>query len=733
MSGPNGAGSGALAGGRVEAGEDKARRVWYVDLILGAWRPREAAHQLAADLGISLKPLHGDDPERAVMTTGPRSIDVEAASDPTIATAYDDAGRIAAELPAGAVVIVLTPRFGLPMRAENEWFFLYLRRDGTSVAAVGDEPPASEIGKALFERRRALTAPEAKVDPAALSADQHRILRFFPGLLPRALAERMKIDPAVAGLMPVGKDHFLIPVSWRDRDPRQSGRELDALSEVERFDDGLRALSQTFCTNYFADSPGLSELSRHLFLEGSAELARDLAERARLVARRPEDAALADLRRQEIRLYERRFAEMANAPEPSLRAPADLRDGLERLRSWGDMTTGNLTAAERRLAPLLTRLEEKDKLDPDELHVLNTLARARLDKRDAPRALTLAEAIADALERMPEPDRRIVFENAMTLASIHHGDDEEELHRAALDRAFATARGARTLAEVLEMNVLQANAEKDARSPAARLAWLRAALAWLAVEPSEGLARGAMIAVLGSDKAARAQLDFDMSEAIAGALDNAWAGLSTLGRDKTPLFRAVGGSTPKPAKVVGGPGAAVGWTPKIDADPLYVRPRVQLVRLVLAALAELSPQAAAISGGTVLVDTNLGFDIPRTREAALSAALRSGADEFAYGIDTIRLDEAIRPRLAADLRTGLSPIVHTITGDNARTTVTFRRHLAPLSLTGADARLLVPFRDHSRLTLSSVAELLGLSPADAEAALRRLEVQHIIRLDIEPR
>jgi hypothetical protein len=193
VSGPDGAGSGALAGGRVEAGEDKARRVWYVDLILGAWRPREAARQLAADLGISLKPLHGDDPDRAVMTTGPRSIDVEAGGDPTIATAYDDAGRIATELPAGAVVIVLTPRFGLPMRAENEWFFLYLRRDGTSVAAVGDEPPASEIGKALFERRRALTAPEAKVDPAALSADQRRVLRFFPGLLPRVLAERMKI------------------------------------------------------------------------------------------------------------------------------------------------------------------------------------------------------------------------------------------------------------------------------------------------------------------------------------------------------------------------------------------------------------------------------------------------------------------------------------------------------------------------------------------------------------
>ena len=496
-----------------QAGAGSGRRIWYVDLVLGAWRPREAALQLATELGLELGLVHADDPDRALMVTGPRAIDVEATGDPVIATAYDDAERIGATLPGGATVVVFTPRYGLPLRIENEWFFLFLRRSGISVAAIGDEPPMS-VGKTLFERRRGLAAPEVEAKPESIGPDQLRLLRLYPGPLPRALVERLKIDAAAAGLIPVGAGHFLVPVNYRDHDPHGASREFDAMTELEALDDGFRGLSQSFCTGYFADPVALSDLARRQLLSGSPDLARGLAERARLVARRLEDAALADVRRQEVRLFERRFSEMVAATEPSQRAPAALRDQLERLRAWGDVMSGNLTAAERRLAPLVSRLDGGIRLDGDDHHLMGALADARLDKRDATGAAALAESLSAAIAREPEPDQRLVFENAMTFARLHRVRGEDELHRADLQRAFATSLGARRLAEILEMNVLHAAAEKDPQSPAVRYAWLRAALAWLGIEPMEGLSRRAARAVLGRDVIARARLDIDVSEAL---------------------------------------------------------------------------------------------------------------------------------------------------------------------------------------------------------------------------
>ncbi len=57
----------------------EARR--YVDLTLGAWRPREAAVQLATTLGIALGPGLPSDPATSPITIGRRGIDVGAVGD----------------------------------------------------------------------------------------------------------------------------------------------------------------------------------------------------------------------------------------------------------------------------------------------------------------------------------------------------------------------------------------------------------------------------------------------------------------------------------------------------------------------------------------------------------------------------------------------------------------------------------------------------------------------------
>src|ERR1700686_510238 len=117
-----------------------------VDLSLGAWRAREAAFQLAAETGVELAPLFADDPDRGFVSLAVRSIDVAARGDPLVMTAFGDAARIGPALPGGGVIAVLAPGHGLPIRAENEWFFTFLRRHGLSVALIGDDVP-SALGK----------------------------------------------------------------------------------------------------------------------------------------------------------------------------------------------------------------------------------------------------------------------------------------------------------------------------------------------------------------------------------------------------------------------------------------------------------------------------------------------------------------------------------------------------------------------------------------------------------
>ena len=158
-----------------------------VDLVLGGWRPREAAFQLAIRLGIAPGPGDDDSPRIALAATGIVAADAAAVGDPTIYAAFDDAARIGSVLGPDATIAVLAPRFGLPLRAENEWFFLFLRRHIASVALIGDEPPTAVVGRSLFDRGRDIASPPGRGEPAGLEPLQRSLLRFFPASCQRRL------------------------------------------------------------------------------------------------------------------------------------------------------------------------------------------------------------------------------------------------------------------------------------------------------------------------------------------------------------------------------------------------------------------------------------------------------------------------------------------------------------------------------------------------------------------
>ncbi len=724
-----------------------------VDLTLGAWRPREAATQLAAVAGIALGPGLSPDAATSPVTVGRRGIDTAAVGDPIAVLAHDDAARIAAALPAAATIVVLAPRHGRGLGTLNDWLFFYLRRLALSLVVVGDEP-ATAMARSAFERRRGVDAPPVGKPIGDFPAEQQRLLHFFPGLLPKAIAERCALDPSAAALIPAGPAHFLIPPGYRDVDPATAAPALDAMEALEVLDDGFKALAETFCTAHFADGERLSALASRAFHSGEIDLARELAARARNVARTPAAAATADLVRQELRLYQRRFTEIFATPEPSPRAPEQLRAALASARLRAALERGERTGAPAGLDAVISKLEA-GKADPDDLHLLSLHVAARIAAGEGDGVKALAE-MADAAAGQAG-DERLVFACAMSLAALARRSGDRAAEQRALTRGFATSAGARSLGEIVAMNVALARTEEDPVSPAAQGAWLRAALAWLAFEPVEALPVTAVEAVLGTVSVPRVQLDQSVSEAIAAALQRAIPGLAAPDEKDAPLpsIRLSGNGGIVPTRATGGPGAAVLWSARKAEGQPPSPPRLALLALAWTALRQLCPAAETSESGTILVDDNSGLDLPSTRNAALSMALRAGVAEVCFGEERIALDAATRPRLAADLRVGLSPAIAAIdaqpavggaagasrdaAGSSAVTApagalrARFRRHLDDTTLSGREAEILAPIRDRGRMPLGSLAVLLGMPLTEAERLLSGLEARRIVRVDFEGR
>jgi hypothetical protein len=714
------------------APDEKSRRVQYVDLILGAWRAREAAQQLAAGMEIELGPMPGIETEEGAITIGAPAIDVEAAGDPLINQAWDDACRIVAALPGGAIVVLLAPRFDLPLRVENEWFFHFLRKLGQPVVIIGKDPPLQAVAKTPFERRRSVVSPEWEIRPDKVGPERMRLLRIFPGLMPRAVAEKARMLDDNVALIPAGRNHFLIPTAFRDIDPRYSARDFDALEEIEAMDDGFKAIAQSFCTAHFAEANMLSDLALRHFRWGGKDLALELAARARIVARDPGEVAYAELVSREIALFDRRFGDVAKLTDISPRAPESLRNRWARLKDWAAFASGDMGEAEHVVAPALKRLGAGGQVDTADVRRLNLIVAGREASGDMDGAFTLARSVAAALSHEGDKaDRRLIFENAMTLARLHQARNETGAVAAEVERGFATAFGARTGSDIIRMNVMRARSTSDAE--AARLAWLRAALAWLGHEPREGLSRDTLLALAGKTDLAQADLEAAIAATLADELEKAWPEIAEKGPARQPDVRPPFVlPTIAPRRLYGGAGAAILWTPESMIAPAPVPAVARLARRVCAGIAALCPSFAKIEGGTLFVDTNLGRDIPATREEALSVVLRARLDEFAFGETAGRLDPLERDRLTGHLEVRISPIVDEVIDAGETVAVTFKRYLTRTRLSGAEARLVDYVAKTGGDLFPGLPPALGYAPEETEKLVRKLEKAAILRADMKP-
>ena len=709
--------------GRPKPAPARSEMRILVDLSLGAWRPREAAGQLALALGIDIGPGLPSDPANSPITLERRGLDVAATGDPVAVLCLEDARRIASVLPPTGTITILAPRFGRGLGTLNDWFFHFLRRTALQLSLVGPEP-ATVMARSAFERGEDGAAPPPGKAIETFPDEQQHLLRFFPGLLPRRIVARTGLDPSAAALMPVGAAHFLVPPAYRDTDPATAAATLDAMAALEELDDGFKALAETFCTAHFADSAALARLAADAFHSGETDLARELATRARVVARDPEAAAAADLVRQEIRLHQQRHAEILASPEPSRRASDRVRQRLAHLRLRAAIERGDRGPAPAGVEALVARLDA-GAATPDELHLLCLHVATRLGAGDT---ADLAGRIAKAVEATG--DDRVLIEVLGLQTAIARRSGDLAAARRTLGRQLAVTAGSRSLAEIVTMNVERARIADDPASEAARAAWLRAAFAWLAFEPFEAFPASAVGSVLGTTSVPRGQIDQAISETITRALAQWPPGEKTVADELLPAVHFRRSGIADPERIIGGPGIAVLWSRQMD----WVPPspfRQQLLAVAWSLFRQSFPDSEAREG-TVVVDDNLGDDLPATREAALAAALRLNVPEVRFGGERIVLDATNRPRLATDLRIGLSPAVSGLSGPNDAPVVRFRRRFPEITVTGEEAAAIGPLRDGGRMPLGTLSVLMGRPLAETERLMRGLEAKRVVRIELAP-
>lgn len=709
--------------------------IHYVDLALGSWRPREAARQLGVSLGIELDLSVYDVPPDSDLAFAAATADVDAGSDPLVTNAWQDACHIAAALPADVVVVVFAPQYDLPLRADNEWFFHFLRRLDRAIVVAGSEPKMRAVEKSPFEPRRNIVLPQWRPLPDGMDADSIRLLRLFPGLLPRQIAEAAGLGRAMLSLISVGGDYLLVPTACRDRDPRDCPFEFDALEDLENEDEGFKAFAQTYCTNQFADVAGLTDLGKRHFFSGSRDLGRDLVARAHSIAPDPAWLARTEILLLEMSLFERRFSEVVSAPQLSPRFPPAEKEKLRYLKHCAQLELGDLSSAPEFVAASLRRLRDTDRIDTADLVRLNSIVRARHAVGDFDGAVTLGHSVAAALAHGgASVDQRFVYANAVSLAGLYAVRGDFPALQREIDRAFSPTLGARSASDILLMNVLRAKAESDQTTEAAAALWLRAGLAWLSLEPLDAIGRDAAEAIVGVGMVNRSRLDSEVSAVLADALTQSWPDIASTPPGRLPeVFPSSVRSANAPRHMYAGPGAAMLWTNETMTAPPPVPERARLIRLVCAAIARLCPPFAVINGGSISADANLGTDIPAVRSEALSVALRLGVQDFCFGDERLKFDAEGRGRLAVECEVRLSPIVSAVTDSAAGLVISFKRYLPNVVLAGADARLVEPLRTGDCIRLTTLPILAdGQSLLVAEEKLRILEAKHIVRIEIRP-
>jgi hypothetical protein len=713
---------------------------WAVaDLSLGAWRSHAVAAEWEAQLGL---------PPATVSTrTGPTremhsyaeivgaGVDAESTGSRSVLDAVERAERMARAVRGQrAVLLVVAPRFGAGWEEENEHFLraLCARLDPADrvvlVASGGEEPVLPEGWSVAWEEAPA--AESSGASPASAAVLLPGV--FFPNVAATIEGVGGVTVPLPGGLLLVGPEHR--------RDPDACGRlEYDRLAEALQGNEELYAWAQYHGNNLYLDTEFVAAQAWKHFAAGSPGIGLRLLMRCIDLARTPLERARWQAQAQGMCISLMRFEEAASfvAPPPSV--PARLRGFLAQAKGWG-LVMGKKPEGAGPFLEEAHQLLMQDAGARESLYLLNITALYRFKQGDLDGALSLEKRIereAAALrdgEGRPARDYRLEYVNFINQARVYRHRGELDESARYYERAFDTTRGLRSDGDIVYVNVCRAMSGARQRRPeTALLAWVRAALCWVASPAPEAMSPRVLRAIAPEVDRHSPDLVERVCAALVRHLDSAWAQArgdthspGTRAREVLPVAVRADDLWEEQGLTfaAGAPGWCVLRTRAVPRE-LYPTPAHRRLRAWLASWVE-HEMGEPLQLEGFAVDTGLGDDIPAALPSFVEMCMRLGVPSGRFGLVPVELEGPRRRVLEQSYLLELAPGLAALSLDEPPRLASFKRCRSSRPLEDGEAALL---RRIAANGPTCVAELgAGEELAAVLALARRLEQARILRI-----
>lgn len=692
------------------------------DLSLGAWRGNQVAAEFCTQLGLPPplpqqvpfamgKMVALDEPLPYADVIG-AWIDAESGGDQTTLTALELATQVTTVARKGPArtFLVIAPRFDFSWENENILFLRFLAQG------------LHDSDSCMFVVNTDLSLPKLPDDwQVDWISSTHTnppqsaktLLDLIPGvLLPEVTSAVQSAGNTNEALLLPLPHGCVLTAPERRRGPRAASRfEYDKLAVLVQAFDWLKGYAQFLGNNLYVDPFFLCREAWRRFAEGGYAIALRLMERAIACASTLEQQGFFRAQAQGIRIGLQRFAEAAAEPDPSPALAPAVRGFLFQNKGWGLVMGDDPARAEPYFREARALLAPYYQQGREYLYLLNISALSCLERGDLDGALEIEREIAAQTAQQPERDWRLEYVNAINLARLYRRRADYHTAEECYRRAFATTRGARSESDSLYTNVCHARLyAQQGRPTEAFLAWLRAGLHWASSRTPEAIAPRVAKAIVGRVLPPVG----DLPEAISSALFTSLLSSIKTSTLAPTVKNLINGSafekSPAPVFVradlvmeetashaITGVAGSPGWgvlTMSTEVPLQFTGVHHRWLRALLYEICRhLSPFTGWTNASTIIVDDQLGREIPETALEIITTGLRWNVSNIIWGDNAINLDRESHSRLKRALRVRLGDAVAKVEHKNVGDVIVFKRYLPPKPLSVEERQLILLLED----------------------------------------
>ena len=730
-------------------------RVLVADLSLGSWRAFDAAGQILAQLGVGspdlVSPVPVADDISSYADFIGWAIDKETSAMGYLHVALDLARRALAASDAGGetTVVVLAPRFGMGWEPGDAAFVRFLaegalRSSSRCRIIIGCARGSTAPEDLMLQWDSRENRPES-IDGRStgasppMSSPHGDPVAIVPGVVRAEDLVVLSNRTDASGIF-LADGSFVVAPDLR-RDPRTAPAvSFDWIAANPLMPSWLRAYAQVHGSNLFVDPWLLWSEAMTLLAQSDMRIAARLVERALGSAIGSDlEGPLASLL-SGILIASRRYADLAQSPDPRQGLPAAVRAFLLHAKGWGLVMTGAAAAADQCFGQALVLLRDDSSPTREELYLLNIWALGRFRQNDLDGALALERSIAEGHRALGLNDARLRYVNGMNLARVQRRLGRPADASQDLVRAFESVRGVATLSDCLYANLCFARVYADLGDRRRELrALIRAALHWASSELPEAIGPRVTGAIL-EERAGGNTDDDSVARVLADRLLEA-AGRSGL---RSP-YRVEGDArwVPTIVRIDGDPAAAPppsiavlgsGWSvvaSRARYEAPYDSSDHRRLRATLRALLAVTGPPGALEGvRTIGVSDDCGRGMPVTARGAIAMGLRLRTSRVVgnrVDVDTARCAVDFEPRLVAAVGAG----VRSVTPSGRGLTCAFWRYLPDYHLEVDEASLVESLGDTP--SVDTLARRTSRSIPELMSGLRLLEARRVIDLSLAMR